>query len=70
MTMASQSRFRHDSHRLWFYGSNRYVLQCLLSFLIYEHFGFQGLHVANGGEDRSFHLVKGSATIQTSGLVR
>jgi len=35
---------------------------------VYEHFGFQGLHVANGGEDRSFHLMEGSVPIRTSGL--
>jgi len=36
------------------------VLQCFLWFPDYEHFGFQGLHVANGGEDRSFHFKEGS----------
>jgi len=36
------------------YGSkahNVYVLQCFLWFPDHEHFGFQGLHAANGGED-------------------
>jgi len=47
-----------------------FVLQCFLWFPDYEHFGFQGLHVANGGEDRSFHLTEGSVPIQTSGLAR
>ena len=32
--------------------------------------GFQSLHVANGGEDRSFHFMEGSVPIRTSGLVR
>ena len=32
----------------------------LLWFPDYEHFGFQGLHVANGGEDRSFRFMEGS----------
>ena len=45
------------------------MLQCLL--WLYEHFGFKGLHVDNGGElDRSFHLMEGSVPIRTSGLVR
>jgi len=39
------------------HGSNVYVLQ---RFTDYEHFGFQGLHVANGWKDRSFHLTEGS----------
>ena len=47
-----------------------FVLQCFLWFPDYEHFGFQGLHVANGGEDCSFHLTEGSVPIRTSGLVR
>jgi len=62
------------------------VLQRILWFPNYEHFGFQGLHVANEGEDLSFgfqglhvanegedlsfHLVEGSVPIRTSGLVR
>jgi len=38
--------------------------------LTYEYFGFQGLTVANRGEDRSFHIMKGSVPIWTSGLAR
>jgi len=34
------------------------------------YFGFQGLTVANIGEDRSFHIMEGSVPIWTSGLVR
>jgi len=47
-----------------------YVLQRFLWVPNYERFGFQGLHVANGGEDCSFHLMEGSVPIRTSGLVR
>jgi len=47
-----------------------YVLQYFGRFPNYEHFGFQGLHVANGGENRSFHLMEGPVPIRTSGLVR
>jgi len=36
----------------------------------YEHFGFQGLHVANGEEDRSFRPMEGSIPIRTAGVVR
>ena len=74
---------RHESARRAFasltrstaigYGSRVptvYVLQRFLWFPDYEHFGFQGLHVANGGEDCSFHLTEGSVPIRTSGLVR
>jgi len=46
------------------------VLQCVLWFPDYEHFSFQGLHVTNGGEDCSFHLMEGSVPVRTSGLVR
>ena len=47
-----------------------YVLQRFFWYPNYEHFRFQGLHVANGGEDRSFRLIEGSVPIRTSGLVR
>ena len=38
----------------------------------YEHFGFQGLHVANanGEEDRSFRPIEGLIPIRTAGVVR
>ena len=45
-----------------------YVLKRFLWFPDYGRFGFQGLYVANGGQDRSFHLVEGSVPIRTSGL--
>jgi len=35
-----------------------YVPQYFVRFLNYEHLGFQGLHVTNGGEDRSFQQWK------------
>jgi len=35
-----------------------------------EYFGFQGLTIANRGEDRSFHIMEGSVPIWTSGLIR
>jgi len=35
-----------------------------------ERFGFQGVRVANGGEDCTFHLMESSVPIRTSGLVR
>ena len=61
-----------ESRRLWFRGSSRACFRALLWFPDYKHFGFQGLHVANGGEDRSFHLMEGSGTnpdIRSSPLI-
>ena len=73
MTMTSTSHSSLTRLTAICYGSRAptvYVLQHFLWFPDYEHFGFQGLRVANGGEDRSFHLTEGSVPIQTSGLAR